>query len=140
MSQMRFNRKILAVNIVIIVLSAFMLSACTVTTNDSVPESTSEAAATPAPTPDPTPYPTAEPMPESVADPTSAPTSAPISESDSDNDIENEVTYVLNTSTQKIHHPNCKSVDKIKPENYATTDKSLEELLEEGYSKCGNCW
>ena len=49
-------------------------------------------------------------------------------------------TYVLNTNTMKIHHPDCKSVPKIKPENYAVTDQSLEELKLQGYTTCGNCF
>ncbi|MBR1931309.1 MAG: hypothetical protein IJ833_07565 [Lachnospiraceae bacterium] len=48
-----------------------------------------------------------------------------------------EDTYVLNTNTMKIHHPYCKSVSKIKPENYATTNLSIAELEAQGYTKCG---
>lgn len=45
--------------------------------------------------------------------------------------------YVLNTNTKKIHNPWCSSVPKISPKNYATTNKSVEELEAEGYTKCG---
>ena len=48
-----------------------------------------------------------------------------------------EYTYVLNTSTMKIHHPDCSSVPTIKPENFAETNKSIQELELEGYSTCG---
>lgn len=47
--------------------------------------------------------------------------------------------YVLNTSTHKIHKPSCRDVDKIKAENYATTDESIDELKKQGYSTCGHC-
>lgn len=51
-----------------------------------------------------------------------------------------EATYVLNTNTMKIHHPTCSSVKKIAPQNYATSNSSLEELINQGYSTCGNCF
>jgi TM2 domain-containing membrane protein YozV len=47
--------------------------------------------------------------------------------------------YVLNTSSHKIHLPNCSSVSKIAPENYSTSDLSIEDLESQGYSRCGNC-
>ncbi len=51
-----------------------------------------------------------------------------------------EDTYVLNTSTMKIHHPTCKDVRKIKPSNYATSSLSTSELIAQGYSTCGHCF
>ena len=48
--------------------------------------------------------------------------------------------WVLNTNTMKIHYPSCKSVKKISPANYATSNLSLQELLNQGYSLCGNCF
>lgn len=47
-------------------------------------------------------------------------------------------TYVLNTNTMRIHYPECKSVKKIKPENYATTN-DYNKAVSEGYKPCGNC-
>lgn len=49
-------------------------------------------------------------------------------------------TFVLNTSTLKIHYPNCKDVKKIAPQNYSTSNLSLEELKSQGYSTCGHCF
>lgn len=49
------------------------------------------------------------------------------------------VSYVLNTNTMKFHFPNCKSVKKIKAENYAEFSGSREEAIVSGYSPCGNC-
>jgi len=48
--------------------------------------------------------------------------------------------WVLNTSTMKIHHPKCNDVKKIAPDNYATSNSSLEELRQNGYSECGHCF
>ena len=49
--------------------------------------------------------------------------------------------YVLNTnpSRMKIHLPTCSDIKTIKPENRATSDKSIAELEREGYSCCGHC-
>lgn len=112
----------------------------TAPTPEPSPEPT--AAPTPEPTAAPTPEPTTAPTPEATAAPTPepAPVTAPEPAANIDRNNTNEITYVLNTNTHKIHHPNCKSVAKIKAENYATTNKSVDELLEEGYTKCGNCW
>lgn len=53
---------------------------------------------------------------------------------------EHEITeqYVLNTSSHKIHKPDCKDVSKIKAENYSTTDDP-ETWLSWGYTNCGHC-
>lgn len=48
--------------------------------------------------------------------------------------------FVLNTKTLKIHYPKCDDVKKIKPENYATSNSSKEELISQGYSLCGHCF
>lgn len=47
--------------------------------------------------------------------------------------------YVLNTNTMKIHYPRCDSVEKIKPENYATSNLDVSELVAQGYKPCGVC-
>lgn len=49
-------------------------------------------------------------------------------------------SWVLNTSRMKIHYPSCKSVPKISPENYTTSNSSVAELQAQGYSTCGNCF
>jgi hypothetical protein len=49
-------------------------------------------------------------------------------------------TWVLNTSTMRIHYPSCNDVVKIKPENYATSSLSLAELEAAGYKTCGHCF
>ena len=48
--------------------------------------------------------------------------------------------YVLNTSSMKIHHKTCNSVRKIALQNYSTSNASVEELIGQGYSRCGICF
>lgn len=48
------------------------------------------------------------------------------------------VSYVLNTSTKKIHLAECRYAD-TSSDNVKTTDKTLDELLADGYSKCKTC-
>jgi len=48
--------------------------------------------------------------------------------------------WVLNTSSKKIHYPSCRDVKRIKPENYSTSNSSVDELKAQGYSTCGHCF
>lgn len=59
-----------------------------------------------------------------------------------DNEAQQQVDdlYVLNTSSMKIHYKTCDSVKKIAPQNYSTSNDSVEELIEQGYSRCGICF
>ncbi len=50
-----------------------------------------------------------------------------------------EVTYVLNTNTMRFHLPDCPSVDEMKPQNRRETDESRQELIDRGYTPCGQC-
>ena len=50
------------------------------------------------------------------------------------------VLYVLNTGSKKIHKPTCGSVKSISDANRKETQEPLEELLEQGYTTCGNCF
>ena len=50
---------------------------------------------------------------------------------------ERSVTYVLNTSTMRIHNTWCPSVKTIKAEHIRYTTQSLSDLLDGGYIKCG---
>lgn len=47
--------------------------------------------------------------------------------------------YVLNTSSKKFHLLSCDSVETISDKNKLISDKSREELIEEGYTPCGKC-
>lgn len=48
-------------------------------------------------------------------------------------------SYVLNTNTMKFHSPGCKSVKEIAPQNYSTYDGTRDDIINQGYSPCGNC-
>ena len=48
-------------------------------------------------------------------------------------------TYVLNTYRMKFHIPTCASVAQMSPENKQTVVCTRDELIEDGYSPCGNC-
>lgn len=49
-------------------------------------------------------------------------------------------TYILNTSSKKIHMPGCTYAASISADNYAESDKTLQELEAEGYKPCGTCF
>lgn len=48
--------------------------------------------------------------------------------------------YILNTSSKKIHLPSCSSVSKISEGNKQEFSGSIDELLNDGYEKCGSCF
>jgi DNA-entry nuclease len=48
-------------------------------------------------------------------------------------------TFVINKSNKKFHLPTCKSVTDMSDANKIFSYKTFEELIAEGYSKCGNC-
>ena len=61
---------------------------------------------------------------------------------DTDTSVNSEGTenaYVLNNSTMKFHYPWCSSVKKIAEQNYEESSLSRDELLDKGYTPCGNC-
>lgn len=47
--------------------------------------------------------------------------------------------YVLNTSSKKIHLPDCSSVSSIGETNKEYYTGNYEDLLTQGYTLCGNC-
>lgn len=51
-----------------------------------------------------------------------------------------DATYVLNTSSLKIHLTDCNSVSKMSDFNKKNTAQGIDALLEQGYSTCGNCY
>lgn len=51
-----------------------------------------------------------------------------------------DAEYVLNTSSLKVHYPECSAVEKIAPGNYQEFYGTLEEALEQGCSRCGICF
>lgn len=47
--------------------------------------------------------------------------------------------YVLNAHTKKIHKPDCGSVKSMDEDNKAYYTGDKQELLDNGYTGCGNC-
>ena len=110
----------------------------------------------PEPTAVPTPMPTEIPTPQPTMEPQTQPDSESTAQSmggtgsehgnsnfdtyDNQDQQQTEDTYVLNTSSKKIHHPSCSSVPKIAPQNYATSSESIGDLQAKGYSTCGRCF
>ena len=47
--------------------------------------------------------------------------------------------FVLNTSSMKIHTPDCESVSKISGHNRQDYTGSIEKLIEQGYTPCKIC-
>lgn len=56
-----------------------------------------------------------------------------------DSTISVSAEYILNTSSQKIHYPNCKSDSQMKEKNKKATSESKDALLAQGYTPCKNC-
>jgi DNA-entry nuclease len=57
-------------------------------------------------------------------------------------DNEDTYTFVLNTSSKKIHDPSCGSVATMSEKNkkeWTGTYEELQELLSSGYTTCGTC-
>lgn len=48
-------------------------------------------------------------------------------------------TYVLNTSSQKFHLPECSSVESIQEQNKQTVTCDRQDLIDQGYEPCGRC-
>ena len=47
--------------------------------------------------------------------------------------------YVLNTSSKKIHLPDCSSVTTMSEKNKGYSNEDIETLKGKGYTCCGSC-
>ena len=57
-----------------------------------------------------------------------------------DEDLTGQTTsYVLNQNTMKFHMPDCSSVAQMKEENRVYFEGTREEVMEMGYTPCGQC-
>lgn len=56
-----------------------------------------------------------------------------------DAEIPQTETYILNTNTKKIHREQCSSVPDIKEQNKKLYQGTIEELENEGYTRCKRC-
>ena len=54
-------------------------------------------------------------------------------------DGSSEASYILNKNSKNFHYPDCSSVSKMKEENKEYYTGTRDELIDEGYSPCGNC-
>ncbi len=50
------------------------------------------------------------------------------------------ITYILNTSSKKIHYPTCSSAKKIADKNRGSHTGDYTGLLAKGYTTCGICF
>lgn len=50
-----------------------------------------------------------------------------------------ENRYILNTNTKKFHYPSCASAETISAKNRKEVTCSRDDLIEDGYTPCGNC-
>lgn len=48
-------------------------------------------------------------------------------------------TYILNTNTKKFHEPDCASAAKTATKNKKEYSGNRADLINDGYSPCGNC-
>lgn len=61
-------------------------------------------------------------------------------EPEDDDDYQTQSTsYILNKNTKKIHLPSCYSVDQMKESNKEYYTGDIDDLLDRGYTRCGNC-
>lgn len=54
-------------------------------------------------------------------------------------DTQPEPTYILNTSSMKIHNPSCKSTSQMSEKNKLAFFGTRQEAIDAGYSPCGIC-
>lgn len=68
-------------------------------------------------------------------------TTVPIqSTSQSESPAIQQKSYVLNTSTKKVHKPSCRDIDKIEYDNLGSaTSEELDSYIQAGYTACGHC-
>ena len=52
---------------------------------------------------------------------------------------EDQADFVLNTSSKRIHKPDCKDAQTMKAENREEVTISRKLLIEQGYRPCGSC-
>lgn len=75
-----------------------------------------------------------------AAEDTAAPIFSPDTEADTEQEEKNIKSYVLNEKSYKIHDPSCYSVEIMAEHNKKYIEADLQDLLEQGYSRCGNCY
>ncbi|MCR5249228.1 MAG: hypothetical protein K6E50_01330 [Lachnospiraceae bacterium] len=95
---------------------------------------------TPTPTPTPAPTPTVTPRPTATPTPTPAPTSTPTPTYEAQRQTNVQYySFILNTNTKKVHVDGCSSVSRMKESNKKYYYGTIQDLVNNGYTPCGNC-
>ena len=50
------------------------------------------------------------------------------------------ITYILNVKSKKIHKVTCGTGNLMLPENRRAFEGDIEDLFDQGYTRCGNCF
>ena len=80
------------------------------------------------------------PQEEEAAEETAAPLFEEETEEAAAEEEKNIKSYVLNERSYKIHEPSCYSVEIMAEHNKNYVEADLQDLLNQGYSRCGNCY
>ena len=80
------------------------------------------------------------PQEEETEEETAAPLSAEETEEAAAEEEKNIKSYVLNKRSYKIHEPSCYSVEMMAEHNKKYVEADLQDLLDMGYDRCGNCY
>ena len=62
-----------------------------------------------------------------------------VASEETESDLTVSLDYIVNTNTGKFHYPDCKSVKRMKEKNKMYFTGERQELINRGYSPCGNC-
>ena len=61
-------------------------------------------------------------------------------EEETEEETKNIKSYVLNERSYKIHEPSCYSASIMAEHNKRYVEADLQDLLDMGYDRCGNCY
>ena len=115
----------------IIAAAMLLLCACgnTETELQLQEENQIENTAAPAPQEEETEEETAAPLPAEETE-----------EAAAEEETKNIKSYVLNERSYKIHEPSCYSVEIMAEHNKNYVEADLQDLIDMGYDRCGNCY
>lgn len=83
----------------------------------------------------------AELQEEAAAEETAAPLPAEETEEAAPQEEEKNIkSYILNERSYKIHEPSCYSASIMAEHNKRYVEADLQDLLDMGYDRCGNCY
>lgn len=76
---------------------------------------------------------------ETTITPVTEPTTESIAQFIANQDTDQNQDYILNINSNKFHHPNCSSADRIKTSNRREYHGTREELISRNFEPCGRC-